>query len=184
MRSYLIDPRRGRFTVKAFAEGALSILGHSPTLAAREFSGRLDFDEDAPSIAILKINVSAKSLEVADEVSKRDRDEIQNRTRTEVLEVDSYPEMAFFSTSVDATKIGDKQYRLQVHGQFLLHGVQREQVIELQLRAGEADARLRGELRIKQSDFQIQRISALGGAIRVRDELLISFELLAKRMDT
>ena len=36
---YRFDPSLSRFTVRAFASGLLSFVGHSPTFAVRQFAG-------------------------------------------------------------------------------------------------------------------------------------------------
>ena len=43
---YAIDPDMSRFTVRAFASGMLSALGHSPTLAVRDFTGKAEFSPE------------------------------------------------------------------------------------------------------------------------------------------
>ena len=40
---YRLDPTQSRFTVQAFATGLLSMLGHNPTFAARDFRGEMRF---------------------------------------------------------------------------------------------------------------------------------------------
>ena len=43
---YLLDQSASRFTVRVFASGMLSALGHSPTMAIRDFNGEASFDPD------------------------------------------------------------------------------------------------------------------------------------------
>ena len=38
---YVIDGRSSRFTVRAFATGLLSAMGHNPTIGIRDFSGEV-----------------------------------------------------------------------------------------------------------------------------------------------
>jgi hypothetical protein len=40
---YALDPRKGSFTVQAFATGLLSAFGHSPRFAIRNFDGKAQF---------------------------------------------------------------------------------------------------------------------------------------------
>jgi hypothetical protein len=44
---FLIDPRMSRFLVRATAGGMLSMFGHNPTIAIRDFSGEARFSPDA-----------------------------------------------------------------------------------------------------------------------------------------
>ena len=181
MALYRLDPSQGRFTVQAFAEGMLSSFGHNPTFAVREFSGEIQFDAAAPNGAAVQLTVTAASLEVTDEVSSKDRHEIETRMRDEVLETSKYPQIVYRSTLVVAALITENQFRLEVQGKLNLHGGEKNLPIEMQIRVGASDMRLRGECRLKQSSFQIKRVSAVGGAIRVKDELKLAFELVAQK---
>jgi len=118
-----------------------------------------------------------------DDVSSKDRQEIETRMRQEVLELDKYPQIVFRSDSVTAQSVGEGQYRLSVQGKLSLHGVERSEPLDIHARVGQSDMRLRGECRLKLSAYQIKRISAVGGAIRVKDELKLSYELTARKAD-
>ena len=41
---YLLDKGASRFTVRAFAGGMLSAMGHNPTIAVRDFTGEVNVD--------------------------------------------------------------------------------------------------------------------------------------------
>ena len=73
---YSIIPNRSRFTVRAFAGGALSVFGHNPTIAIHGFSGEVQFSPEAISSSSLRMTVSAESLPLADAVSEKDRQEL------------------------------------------------------------------------------------------------------------
>ena len=94
---YLLDPSQGRFTIQAFARGALSAFGHSPTFAVREYTGELDMasEKEQPVPASLHITAKADSLALTDPVSAKDRTESKARCRGEVLETAVYPEIVF-----------------------------------------------------------------------------------------
>jgi len=114
MLRYLFDPGLSRFTVQALASGMLSVLGHSPTFAIREFTGELRFAPDAPAEASLRLTVKAESLAVTDSVSPKDHDDIESRMRQEVLETAVYPEIVAQSTEITADKVADNWYRLRL----------------------------------------------------------------------
>ena len=95
---YRIDPGRSRFMVKAFATGMLSAFAHNPTMAIRDFTGEVEFSPDSPEQSSLNIRIQSGSLQVADEVSDKDRREMERQIREDVLETDHYPEIVFEST--------------------------------------------------------------------------------------
>ncbi len=48
-------------------------MGHSPTIAIRDFTGEVNFDPAAPEQASLRMQIRADSLEVTDDISGKDR---------------------------------------------------------------------------------------------------------------
>jgi len=178
---YRVEARRSRFIVKAFATGMLSAFGHSPTIAIRDFTGEVRFSPDHLEEASLRLQIKADSLEVTDEVSDKDRREIERQMREDVLETARYPEIVFESTKVSAEKVMGSQYRTRITGNLLLHGVTRECVIDAQVIAGEDTLRANGEFPLRQSDFNIKPVSAVGGTIKLKDELKFSFDIVAHR---
>jgi polyisoprenoid-binding protein YceI len=98
LEHYAIDTEMSKFTVRAFASGMLSAFGHSPTLAAREFSGEAQFVGGTFDEAFLRINIKAASLTVMDNISEKDRREIENTMNQRVLETQKYPDIVFEST--------------------------------------------------------------------------------------
>ncbi len=83
--------------MRAFASGMLSALGHNPTIAIRDFSGEANFDPAAPEQASLRIQIRADSLEVTDDISSKDRREMESTMNEKVLESAKYPTITFES---------------------------------------------------------------------------------------
>jgi polyisoprenoid-binding protein YceI len=180
MSVYRFEPADSRFTVQAFVGGMLSALGHSPTFAIRDFAGELRFALDAPSDVYLQLTIKANSLALTDSVSQKDREEIEGRIRQEVLETAAYPEIAFHSSQVKADIITEGWFRLQILGNLHLHGVQKPQSVDAQLRTAEQEARLSGQFSLLQSAFRIKPVTALGGTIKLKDELKFNFDLAGR----
>jgi polyisoprenoid-binding protein YceI len=180
---YPFDPERSRFTVQAFATGMLSGFAHSPKFAIRGFKGDIQFDPNEPDNTSLQLTVRADSLELIDQVSDKDRQEILRVMREEVLESARYPEISFHSTQIATTEIANHWFRVQLKGEMRLHGVTKAQDIDTQLRLNENELRLSGDFLLSQTAFGIKRASALGGAIKVKDELKFVFELVGHRQE-
>jgi polyisoprenoid-binding protein YceI len=180
---YTLEPARSRFTVQAFAAGILSGFAHSPIFAIRRFSGDMDFSPESPQTSALQIRVESPSLELIDKVSEKDRQEIQKTMQIEVLEAAKYPEIVFRSTTIAATKLADNWFRLQLRGDMSLHGVTKPFEIDSQLRLADGELRLSGEFPLLLTAFRIKRVSALGGMIKVKDELKFAFDLVGLAQD-
>jgi polyisoprenoid-binding protein YceI len=178
---YLIDGRASRFTVQAFATGLLSSFAHSPTIAIPDFEGEVLVNLDALERSSLRITIRADSLTVTDDISGKDRDEIDRRMRTEVLESDSYPEIVYESSKVSASKTGQGQYWVALTGELTLSGITRSQPIAALVSVNEDTLRATGDFSLRQSDYEIAPVSAVSGTIKLKDELKFSFDISARR---
>jgi polyisoprenoid-binding protein YceI len=178
--AYTLQPEQSRFTVQAFASGLLSFMGHSPTFVVRDFAGQLHFPPQSPAEAILEIVVQADSLELMDAVSPQDREEIEARMRREVLETSPFPTIAFSGTARSAGKLAEDRYRALIEGQLALHSVIRTERIQGELALLADQMRLTGEFSLRMSDYQIRPVTAVGGAIKLKDALRLSFDLVGR----
>lgn len=176
---YRFDPGQGRFTVQAFAAGMLSMLGHSPTFAVRDFAGTLRTDGDDLRRLGVEVTVRADALELLDDVKPADRDEIQRRLRRDVLEVAAFPEIHFRTLEFEAQRLEAGHYRLFLGGQLTLHGVTNPFGTDAELWIFPDGGRLRGGGRLRMSPYRIGPVSALGGTIRLKDELALDYDLVA-----
>jgi len=178
---YAIDPGISRFTVRAFAGGMFSAFGHNPTLAIREFEGEARFSPDVLDEAGLVIRIKASSLAITDSISDKDRRELELILNQDVLETSRYPEISFESTKVSASKAGDGQFFVTVVGTLTLHGVSNTQAVSAQIALTGDMLRAHGEFSVLQSAYGIQPVSVAGGALKVKDELKCSFDIVGRK---
>lgn len=178
---YAIDPAMSRFTVKAFASGMFSALAHSPTLAIRDFKGEARFSPEGADGASLTLRINPKSLTVEDRVSDKDRQEIERTMNQQVLETDRYPEIVYESSKVAASKAGNGQYFLNLVGDLSLHGTTKPEPISVQVAVVGDTLRAHGEFTILQTAYGIKPVSIAGGSIKLKDELKLSFDILARK---
>jgi polyisoprenoid-binding protein YceI len=180
--SYQLDGSASRFTVRAFVSGMLSALGHSPTLAIRDFTGNIGFNPTRPEQANLKMEIRADSLEVMNDIKSSDRREMQDTMNRDVLLLAQYPVIAFESTSTSVDNIGDGRYKVALSGNLTLRGVTRNVPVIAQVTtSGDLLLRASGEFSILQSEYGIPPVSVAGGALKLKDELRFSFDIVARR---
>jgi polyisoprenoid-binding protein YceI len=184
MACYRLDPDPSRFTVQAFASGMLSFLGHSPTFAVRDYDGEIRLDAQALADMWLQVSVRADSLKLLNQVRPADRADIEGRMRQEVLETAAYPEIQFESGSVTGSQTGQGQYQLRIGGRLALHGVTHPHEVDARLLVYDDGIRLIGETGLQLSDYRIRPVTALGGSIKLKDQLRLTFDLAAWKEDT
>ena len=98
----------------------------------------------------------------------------------EVLEISRYPEIVFESTAVSAVK-GNGPVRVNIDGNLTLHGFTRPQSLPAQLAPMGDTLRANGEFTLRQTDYRIKLASVAGGALKLKDELKFTFDIVARR---
>jgi polyisoprenoid-binding protein YceI len=167
--------------VRAFATGLLSAFAHNPTIAIADFEGEIVLNPDAIDQSSLHIVIHSTSLSVTDDISEKDRDEINRRMSDEVLESGSFPDIVYECSRVSASKTGEGQYWMALNGELTLHGVQRSQPVSARVAVNGTALRATGEFSIRQSDYEIRPATAAGGTIKLKDELKLAFDISARK---
>lgn len=177
---YRIQSQSSRLQIKAVASGMLGAFGHDPTIAPQEFSGEGEFVVDGLEHASLALTIKAGSLKVVGDVSEKDRVEIERIMHQDVLETADYPEITFVSTGITAARTFGSQYKTSIAGDLSLHGAKQPLQFDAYVSVSGVTVRANGEFTIKQTDFRIRPVSVAGGAMKLKDELKVSFDVVAK----
>jgi polyisoprenoid-binding protein YceI len=161
------DLKHSMLRVRVFKTGLFSALGHDHEIEAPLAQGELD-DGANPSVSL---RAETARLRVADPgVSEKDRAEIQKTMQgIQVLDIASFPEIRFASATV--TPAGASRWN--VTGNLSLHGQTHSVNVDVTLK----DGVYRGSAAFKQSEFGIKPVSAVGGTVKVKDEVKIEFEV-------
>jgi len=178
---YRIDGTGNKFIVRATATGLFSALGHNPTISIADFEGEALVDPESLEKSSLRLAIQASSLAVTDDVSDKDRAEIERRMHHEVLESDGYSEIVYECSKISASKTGDGEYWVALNGELSLHGVTRSQPVSVRVKFNGDILHAVGDFSVRQSDYEIKPISAVGGTIRLKDELKLSFDIVARK---
>lgn len=174
---YVIEAGMSRFTVRGFAGGLLSGLGHNPVVAIQDFAGDAHWDPGEPQKASLHMKVRAASLTVTNDISDKDRCEMERAMLDEILEADRFPEIVFESAGVSANSSG----RAEIDGNLTLHGVTRRERVTAQFSVTGDMLRAFGDFTIRQGEYRIKLASVAGGALKLKDELKFNFDIVARK---
>jgi polyisoprenoid-binding protein YceI len=175
---YTINAMVSRFTVQAFASGLLSAFGHNPKIEIRDLKGEIHFDPARIQQSTMHLVIRANSMTVADNISDKDRRDIENDMREKVLETAKYPEIVF---DVDSVTANDGRSDVTLNGQLSLHGVTRGQKVPATLAETGDMLRAFGEFSLRQTDYGIKPVSAVGGGLKVKDEVRFTFDIVARK---
>jgi polyisoprenoid-binding protein YceI len=179
----LIDGKKSKFTVRAFAAGLLSAFAHNPTIAIPDFEGEIALNPEAVEQSSLRLVIHAASLNDTDDISEKDRSEINRAMHQDVLDTDSFPDIVYECSSVAANKTSEGQYWVTLNGELTLRGITQNQPISARVSLNGDMLRAAGDFSLRQSDYEIKPVSAAAGTIKLKDELKLSFDIAARKQN-
>lgn len=181
-RTYTIVASESSFWVFVAKAGLFSAFAHDHEIGVKSFTGKIVLPESGAGGGSLELEVNAASLAVLDkQPSEADKQKIFDSMHKEVLESAKFPKIAFKSVSVsDLKQTGTDAYNLTLNGDLTLKGVTRRIAVPVLLTVNAQQLRAVGKYTLKQTDFGIKPYSAAGGAVKVKNEVVINFNIVAK----
>ena len=165
-----IDAAQSKLTVFVYKSGLFSAFADDHVIDGSIAGGTIS---DAAPLSVV-IGVRAGDLKVRDpNLSASKRAEVQTRMLgPEVLDTQKFPSIAFESTAIEPGGTD----RWTVTGRLTIHGQTRPVTFPV----SRANGRYRGAVTVKQRDFGIMPISIAGGTVKVKDEIKIEFDIVAR----
>jgi polyisoprenoid-binding protein YceI len=172
--THKLGPDAGTLLVKTGRRGAAAKAGHDLSIEVTAWSATIEAGVGSAETR-LELTAEAGSFQVRQgsggiqSLGDEDKDNIRQTINDEVLKGTA---IAFRSTSVLTSEDGR---RLSVNGELELFG--RANPIAFELAVG-PDGRLRGGATVKQTDWGMKPYSALFGALKVADEVVVAIDAL------
>ena len=129
----------------------------------------------------MTVQFDAKALKVtgrgepAGDVAEVQRTMLSDR----VLDVTRYPTIAFESDRISVQQRSAGSLALRVDGRLTLHGVTKPMNIPVAVRLDGTKMTATAEATVRQSEFGIKPVTAAGGTVRVKDEVEVTFTIVA-----
>jgi polyisoprenoid-binding protein YceI len=180
--TYTINASESSFWVFVAKAGLLSAFAHDHEIGVKKFSGTVTVPQDGAAGGSLALEVDAKSLAVLDKKpSEEDRKKIFTSMHNEVLESAKFEKIIFKSVSVsDLKSTGTNAYTLVLNGDLTLHGMTKRISVPLTLNIDAKQLRAVGKYTLRQSDYGIKPVSAAGGTVKVKNDVIVNFNIVAK----
>ena len=184
-RTFAIDTKKSSIVIQVFKDGAAAALAHDHVVDVRDFSGSIVADAADPASATVEVTAKTasffndesklrKKFGLDGEMSEKDRKSIEdNMKSTEQLDVAGFPTVKFVSSSV--SKDGA---RLKLNGKVTLHGVTKDVSMPLEAKVEGDTVTGTATFRLKTSDYGIKPYSALLGAVKNKDEIVLHLHLV------
>jgi polyisoprenoid-binding protein YceI len=172
-RDYRLGPESGRLLVYTTRSGLGAKAGHDLTIEVTRWHGHATVDTADPANCSVTVEVEVDSLEVREAtggvkpLTEADRAEIK-RNLGEVLDTAQHPTIAFESRRIDGSA---RSFALD--GDLTILDVTRPVTLQGRL----VDGRVVGGATVVQSRWGIRPYSAFFGALKLRDEVKVDFNL-------
>ena len=172
--SYRVGSQSGRLLVKTARTGLGAKAGHDLTIEVTRWRGNVVVDAASPASASVTVKVDVDSFEVRQgtggvkPLTDADRADIKNTLRGKILNTGKYPTIEFGSRQVSGTA-----ETFRIDGDLTIMGVTQPVTVEGQLAGGRAH----GSAVVVQSRWGIRPYSAFLGALRLRDEVEVEFDI-------
>ena len=172
--SYLVGPQSGRLLVKTARAGLGAKVGHDLTIEVTRWHGNVVIDAANPANSSVTVELDVDSFEVREgtggvkPLTDADRADIKKTLRGKILDIRQHPTITFGSSQVSGTA---ESFRID--GDLTIVGVTQPVTVEGRLAAGRA----LGSAVIVQSRWGIRPYSAFFGALKLRDEVEVHFDI-------
>lgn len=188
---WALDSKGTALAVKTWKTGAGAGLAHDHVVRATRFSGRASLDEaGTPESLALELVVDVNAL-TPDEpedrrtyhlpntpVPENDRTKVkENMLGDEQLDAAKFPTLSFKVNKVYREESGV----LQCLGKLTLHGVTKELLFPITVKATENRVEGEAAVKFKTSDFGVKPYSAALGLIRNKDEVELVVRVVLTR---
>ena len=179
-RTFTVDTGRSKALIDVGKTGAFSFAGHTHEVEAPLTDGTVHFDPDDTSKSTLHLEFNAAAMKVTGKSDPpADVPKVTEAMLGEqVLNVKQYPSITFDSTAVSG-RGSASALDLQITGNLTIRGTTKPARAATSVKIEGDTLTATGKFAIKQTDFGIKPIS-VGGMVKVKDELAITFTIVAQ----
>jgi polyisoprenoid-binding protein YceI len=172
--TYRLSPRAGRLLVKTARTGLGAKAGHDLTIEVTRWQAEAVVNAAGPAASSVSLTAEVDSFEVREgtggvkPLTDADRRDIAATLRDKILHAGRHPTITFISTRVSGTPEA-----LRVEGDLAIAGTTQPVTVQARLMGGRAV----GSASVVQSRWGIKPYSAFLGALKLRDEVVVEFDL-------
>lgn len=179
-----VNSKHSLITIYAYRGGPLAEAGHDHVIASHDVRGFILITKD-PTESLADVYFSVASLRVDEanlradagftkKITPQEAQDTRRNMLRHVLQATTYPSVVMHISGFHGASP-----QVTLSARLSLHGKTREIAIPAHLQIDPKEIQVTGEFQIRQTDFNITPFSILGGALSVKDELRIRFQLYA-----
>jgi len=103
--------------------------------------------------------------------------------KQQVLQTAQYPNITFEGTATSASRLSEGRFQVSLDGTLSLRGATGHAPVTTQVILLGDMLRASGEFSILQTDYGIPLVSVAGGALKLKDELKFTFDIVARKQE-
>jgi polyisoprenoid-binding protein YceI len=171
--AYRLGPEAGRLLVHTSRTGLGAKAGHDLTIEVTRWHGHATVETAVPANSLVTVQVDVDSFQVrvgtgvVKPLADADRAEI-SKILKRVLHTAQHPTITFRSRRVDGSAGS-----FTLDGELTIMGITRPVTVQ----GGVTDGRVVGRATVVQSQWGVRPYSAFLGALRLRDEVKVDFDV-------
>jgi len=184
---YAINSTESEVVILVYRDGPLAEMGHNHVVVCRDVHGYVWLAEDM-DVVKADLYVPLETLTVDEptlrtqvgfdsSLSEKDIAGTRRNMMGKVLEAASFP-VVFIHVEPDSSTLTQHIVNVGI----TLHGINQTITLPVEVERTKDRLGVSGKLTLRQSDFGIEPYSVFGGALRVKDEIELSFQLHATRL--
>jgi polyisoprenoid-binding protein YceI len=180
-QEFRIDAASTSVVVHVGRAGLFAFAGHDHEVTAPVVDGSVSMNLADLSRSRVTLQFDARAIKVtgrgepAADVAEVQRTMLGER----VLDTDHYPTITFESSRISMQRRSDDDVRLLVDGRLTLHGMSQALAVPVAVRNAGGRMTATGTATVRQSTFGIRPVTAAGGTVRVKDDLSVTFTVVA-----
>lgn len=188
MKNYVIEADKSEIRILVFKAGLFSAVAHNHVIAATKMVGEVQLDEDNFEQTSLEVIIPLESLILDDPERRKEEGEdfatkltdydleetYKNLFGKKVLHIDKYP-----TVTVASATVGGSLSSPELKAEVTIHGVTNNLDLPCEVEVDEETLHAKGQIEIKQTDFGMKPFSQLLGSIKVKDKLMIKYDIYA-----
>jgi len=180
---FRIDPVLSRVVIEVRRGGSLARLGHDHVVAGRDVQGLVapDLSRADLYLELDRLLVDEPGLRAEAGFDTQPSEEDVAGTRRNMLNGLDAARHPFAIVSIDGREpVGGETW---VNVAITLHGTTRTLQVPVRIEARAGEVAVSGRLALRQTDFGMQPLSVLGGAIAVQDAVDLRFQIVGHRIE-
>lgn len=180
---YVVDAAASQVTVHVGRGGLFAFAGHDHEVAVPGVGGTIVFDPSDAGRSTVRLAFDATTMRVtgrgepAGDVPEVQRVMLSDR----VLDTQRHPSITFVSRRIAVVERAFERLAIRVEGDLTLRGVTRPVVVPVDVRLSADRLTAVGKVGLRQTDFGIRPVTAAAGTVRVKDEVDVVFNIVARR---